>query len=104
MARGTIANVSPLNGASTGSGEAKELRDGGTALRGLDVQQAVRNVNGGLLGFSKITRDITERVQNEKKIARLSRIQAVRTGINSAIIRIREREPLFSGRGGDHRG
>lgn len=33
-------------GASTGSGEAKELRDGGTALRGLDVQQAVRNVNG----------------------------------------------------------
>ena len=33
-------------GASTGSGEARELRDGGTALRGLDVQQAVRNVNG----------------------------------------------------------
>ena len=33
-------------GASTGSGEAKELRDGGKALRGLDVQQAVRNVNG----------------------------------------------------------
>ena len=33
-------------GASTGSGEARELRDGGPALRGLDVRQAVRNVNG----------------------------------------------------------
>ena len=33
-------------GASTGSGEAHELRDGGKPLRGLDVQQAVRNVNG----------------------------------------------------------
>ena len=33
-------------GASTGSGEARELRDGGAPLRGLDVQQAVRNVNG----------------------------------------------------------
>lgn len=33
-------------GASTGSGEARELRDGGKALRGLDVQRAVRNVNG----------------------------------------------------------
>ena len=33
-------------GASTGSGEARELRDGGTALGGLDVQRAVRGVIG----------------------------------------------------------
>lgn len=33
-------------GASTGSGEARELRDGGKPLRGLDVSQAVRNVIG----------------------------------------------------------
>lgn len=33
-------------GASTGSGEARELRDGGPRLRGLDVGQAVANVNG----------------------------------------------------------
>lgn len=33
-------------GASTGSGEARELRDGGSALRGLDVQRAVANVCG----------------------------------------------------------
>ena len=33
-------------GASTGSGEARELRDGGSRLRGLDVSQAVAHVNG----------------------------------------------------------
>jgi enolase len=32
-------------GASTGSGEARELRDGGSTLGGLDVRRAVRNVN-----------------------------------------------------------
>jgi enolase len=33
-------------GASTGSGEALELRDGGSALRGLDVRKALASVNG----------------------------------------------------------
>lgn len=33
-------------GASTGSGEARDKRDGGTSLRGLDVRYAVRAVNG----------------------------------------------------------
>ena len=32
-------------GASTGAFEARDLRDGGTALGGLDVRKAVRNVN-----------------------------------------------------------
>ncbi len=33
-------------GASTGAGEARELRDGGTRLGGLDVQQALRHIDG----------------------------------------------------------
>ena len=33
-------------GASTGSGEAVDLRDGGSALGGLDVTRAVANING----------------------------------------------------------
>jgi len=33
-------------GASTGTGEARDLRDGGAALGGLDVQRAVGNING----------------------------------------------------------
>ena len=43
---GALGRAITPAGASTGSGEARELRDGGQALRGLDVQQAVRNVNG----------------------------------------------------------
>jgi PAS domain S-box-containing protein/diguanylate cyclase (GGDEF)-like protein len=40
-------------------------------------------------------RDITERKQEQKRIARLSRIHAVLSGINSAIVRIRNRQELF---------
>jgi diguanylate cyclase (GGDEF)-like protein/PAS domain S-box-containing protein len=42
-----------------------------------------------------IFHDITERRNQEKKIARLSRIQQVLSGINSAIVRIRDRRELF---------
>ena len=44
-ARGFGRAIAPA-GASTGSGEARELRDGGKRLRGLDVSQAIANVNG----------------------------------------------------------
>jgi diguanylate cyclase (GGDEF)-like protein/PAS domain S-box-containing protein len=39
--------------------------------------------------------DITEQKTQEEKIARLSRIHAVLSGINSAIVRIRDRQELF---------
>jgi PAS domain S-box-containing protein/diguanylate cyclase (GGDEF)-like protein len=42
-----------------------------------------------------IFHDITERRGQEQKIARLSRIQHVLSGINSAIVRIRDRQELF---------
>ncbi len=43
---GALGRAITPAGASTGSGEARELRDGGKPLRGLDVSQAVRNVIG----------------------------------------------------------
>ncbi len=46
LASGVMGRAITPAGASTGSGEARELRDGGKPLRGLDVSQAVRNVNG----------------------------------------------------------
>ncbi|HVS26415.1 MAG TPA: EAL domain-containing protein [Burkholderiales bacterium] len=39
--------------------------------------------------------DITERKKQEQKIARLNRIYSVLSGINSAIVRIRDRQQLF---------
>ncbi len=46
--------------------------------------------------FQIIFHDITERRAQEQKIARLSRIHAVLSGITSASVRIRDRQELFS--------
>jgi len=43
---GACARAIAPAGASTGSGEAKDLRDGGSALGGFDVRRAVGHVNG----------------------------------------------------------
>lgn len=46
LADGAVGRAIAPAGASVGAGEALELRDGGTALGGLDVQRAIANVNG----------------------------------------------------------
>ena len=46
LAGGAAGRAIAPAGASTGSGEAVDLRDGGTRLGGYDVTAAVRNVNG----------------------------------------------------------
>ena len=43
---GTLGRAIAPAGASTGSGEARDKRDGGKSLRGLDVRHAVQSVNG----------------------------------------------------------
>jgi PAS domain S-box-containing protein/diguanylate cyclase (GGDEF)-like protein len=45
--------------------------------------------------YTAVLRDITQRLAQEERIMRLSRIQAVLSGINSAIVRIRDRDALF---------
>src|SRR6266850_8474041 len=42
-----------------------------------------------------ISRDITERREHEQKLAQLSRVHAVLSGINSAIVRVHSRDELF---------
>jgi PAS domain S-box-containing protein/diguanylate cyclase (GGDEF)-like protein len=42
-----------------------------------------------------VARDITERKAQQEKIERLSRVHAMLSGINSAIVRIRDRDTLF---------
>ena len=46
LASGAVGRAIAPAGASTGTFEAVELRDGGSALHGLDVQQAIANVRG----------------------------------------------------------
>ena len=49
--------------------------------------------NPTLLGGIAV--DLTDRLRAEEKIARLSRIHAVLSGINSTIVRVRDRDELF---------
>lgn len=49
----------------------------------------------GLIGFRGVARDITQHRLQQERIARLSRIQAVLSGINSTIVRVRDRRELF---------
>ncbi len=45
--------------------------------------------------YTAVVRDITQRVLQDEKVARLTRIQAVLSGINSAIVHSRDRGELF---------
>lgn len=42
-----------------------------------------------------LAHDVTDRVQAQRKIARLNRVYALLSGINSAIVRIRDRDALY---------
>jgi diguanylate cyclase (GGDEF)-like protein/PAS domain S-box-containing protein len=60
-----------------------------------ESKAAVRSAKGGAIGLVGIRRDITERKQQQERIARLTRIHAVTSGVNAAIVRKRERGPLL---------
>ena len=55
----------------------------------------VRDETGAIQRIAAIAEDITERKQQELKIARLSRIRAMMVGISSANVRLRDRDELF---------
>jgi diguanylate cyclase (GGDEF)-like protein/PAS domain S-box-containing protein len=59
-----------------------------TALPMFDAQ-------GSVVGHRGVARDITQRRLQQERIARLSRIQAVLTAINSTIVRVRDRRQLL---------
>jgi diguanylate cyclase (GGDEF)-like protein/PAS domain S-box-containing protein len=50
---------------------------------------------GDVIGYRGVARDITQRKLQQDRIARLSRIQEVLSGINSTIVRVRDRRELF---------
>ena len=51
--------------------------------------------SGTVVGYRGVARDITHHRLQQERIARLSRIQAVLSGINSTIVRVRERRELL---------
>lgn len=55
------------------------------------------DASGAVTGSVSVTEDVTERRTQEKRIARLTRMHAMLSGINSTIVRVKSREELFSG-------
>ncbi len=53
------------------------------------------DADGNVAGYRGVARDITQRRLQQERIARLSRIQAVLSGINSTIVRVRDRRELL---------
>ncbi len=55
----------------------------------------IEKETGGALHHLGMARDISERKAQQEKIKRLSRVYAVLSGINAAIVRVRERDELY---------
>jgi diguanylate cyclase (GGDEF)-like protein/PAS domain S-box-containing protein len=65
-------------------------------IRWLDSNALPRlDSRGYVLGYRGVARDITHHRLQQERIARLSRIQAVLSGINSTIVRVRDRRELL---------
>ena len=56
----------------------------------------MRNDQNEITGAVVAFRDITDRMEAENRIRRLNRVYAVLSGINTLIVRVRDREALFS--------
>jgi diguanylate cyclase (GGDEF)-like protein/PAS domain S-box-containing protein len=82
----------------TGMGQQERFRwllnDG--SIRYVESQgNVIQDHSGRVKRVVVVSRDITERTRQQEKIDRLSRITAVLSGINSAIVRIRDPLELF---------
>ncbi|MDB6087677.1 MAG: hypothetical protein JWN85_461 [Gammaproteobacteria bacterium] len=57
--------------------------------------RALTGADGLVSGYRGTHRDITERKQQQERIARLTRMLQMQSGVNAAVVRIREREELL---------
>jgi diguanylate cyclase (GGDEF)-like protein/PAS domain S-box-containing protein len=57
----------------------------------------LRSAPGNVIGVASVGEDITDRRQVEARIAYLNRLYSVLSGINSLIVRVRDRADLFKG-------
>lgn len=75
------------NEITTRAGERRLIRWNNSVLRSPD---------GAVVGTASIGEDITERTRAAQRIARLNRVNTVLSGINAAILRIRDRDELLA--------
>jgi diguanylate cyclase (GGDEF)-like protein/PAS domain S-box-containing protein len=71
------------------------VRPGGTVRWINNRARLIRNAEGVAERIDGLARDITEQVEHRSRIARLSRIRELSSQINSALVRLRDRQALF---------
>jgi enolase len=82
---GTVARAIAPAGASTGSGEAIDLRDGGARFGGMDVMRAIANVNGEIADALTGLDAIDQALIDQSMIALDGTKQKSRLGGNATI-------------------
>lgn len=60
------------------------------------VEASIAKIGREGMRYTAILRDVTERLQSEERIRRLARVATVLSDINSLIVRVRQRDELFS--------
>lgn len=86
-----------IEAASNGRSESEawRVRADGSLFWANTVTAPLHREGGGLVGYVQIVRDLSEKRAQEHKIARLNRIYAVLSGINSVIVRCKDRTRLL---------
>ncbi len=79
----------------TWSGETALLRPDGREIPISQVLIAHKGSDGSVEYLSTIARDITLQKEHERRITRLNRVYAMLSGINTLIVRTRDRQELF---------
>src|SRR5450756_3181898 len=79
----------------TWSGETALLRQDGREIPVSQVLIAHKGSDGSVEYLSTIARDITLQKEHEQRITGLNRVYAVLSGINTTIVRTRDRQELF---------
>jgi PAS domain S-box-containing protein/diguanylate cyclase (GGDEF)-like protein len=91
--RAMIANV-VQEGPLTAAIGLRQTRDG-RRIQASMSSAPLRDAAGAISGIMVILEDVTERMEQRDRLARLSRIREVLSEVNSALLRVRERQPLF---------
>jgi diguanylate cyclase (GGDEF)-like protein/PAS domain S-box-containing protein len=78
------------------SGETALLRRDGQVIPVSQVVIAHRGADGGIESISTIARDISVLKEHERRIMRLNRVYVMLSGINTTIVRTRNRQELFN--------
>lgn len=60
-----------------------------------ETKAPIRTPQGTVMGLVGISRDVTQRRQQEAAVARLTKVRAVMSGINAAIVRTSDRDALL---------